>query len=108
MHYYKGCTSTSGFGHSGGLWFFIGLCCYEGGCEAVVHAVRYLFRDCRSHAVFLVDALNAFNSVNQQAALHNILLLCPPLAQILINTYQHPICLINPGSGCLVSTEDAT
>ena len=52
-----------------------------------------------------MDASNAFNSVNRQAALHNILRLCPPLAQILINAYQHPVRLIIPGSGGLVSTE---
>ena len=31
-----------------------------------------------------------------------------PIAQILINTYQHPVCLIIPGSGGLVSTEGTT
>jgi len=77
----------------------------EGGCEAAIHAVRHLFQDPGSHAAFLVEASNAFNSVNRQAALHNILCLCLPLAQILINTYQHPVCLIIPGSGGLVSTE---
>ena len=69
------------------------------GCEAAVHAVCQLFYDLESQAVLLVDASNAFNSVNQQAALHNILHICPSLVQILINTYQHPVCLIIPGSG---------
>ena len=56
-----------------------------------------------------MDASNAFNSVNRQAALHNILRFCPPLAWILINTYQSPVRLIIPGStsGGLVSTEGA-
>ena len=45
----------------------------EGGCEAAVHAMRQLFQDSRLHAALLVDASNAFNSVNRQAALHNIL-----------------------------------
>ena len=80
----------------------------EGGCEAAVHAVHRLFFDPESQAALLVDASNAFNSVNRQAALHNILQLCPPFAQILINTYQHPVCLIIPGSGGLVSTESTT
>ena len=80
----------------------------EGGCEAAVHAVRQLYRDPSLQAVLLVDASNAFNSVNRQAALHNILRLCPPLARILINTYQSPVRLIIPGSGGLVSTEGTT
>ena len=77
----------------------------EGGCEAAVHAMQQLFQDSRSHAALLVGALNAFNSVNRQAALHNILQLYPPFAQILINTYQHTVCLIISGSGGLVSTK---
>jgi len=80
----------------------------EGGCEVAVHAVRHLFWDPGSHAVLLVDVSNVFNSINQQAALYNIFHLCPPLAQILINTYQHPVHLIIPGSGGLVSTEGTT
>ena len=58
-----------------------------------------------SQAAFLVDASNIFNSVNRQATLHNILRLRRPLPQILINTHQHPVCLIIPGSGGLMSTE---
>ena len=37
--------------------------------------------------MLLVDASNAFNSLNLQVALHNI---CPPLATILVNTYRAP------------------
>ena len=35
-------------------------------------------------AVLLVDASNAFNSLNRQVALHNMQSLCPPLATVLI------------------------
>ena len=80
----------------------------EGGCEAAVHAMQQLFHDPGCQAALLVDASNAFNSVNRQAALHNILRLCPPLAQILINTYQSPVRMVIPGSGGLVSTEGTT
>ena len=34
------------------------------GCEAAVHAVHRLFFDPESKAALLVDASNAFNSVN--------------------------------------------
>ena len=38
--------------------------------------------------VLLVDAKNAFNSLNRAAALHNCQVLCPSLAPILINIYR--------------------
>ena len=56
-------------------------------------------------AALLVDATNAFNSINRQAALHNINIICPPLAQVLINTYRPPIRLFVTGSGEISSTE---
>ena len=49
------------------------------GCEATVYAVRQLYRDPGLQAVLLVDASNAFNFVYRQAALHNILRICPHL-----------------------------
>ena len=54
------------------------------GCEAAIHAMRELFSDA---AALLVDASNAFNSVNHQAALDNISVLCPSLSVILHNAY---------------------
>ena len=80
----------------------------EGGCEASVHAMKHIFQSPESEAVLLVDATNAFNSLNRQVALHNISVTCPPLAQILINTYRAPIRLIIPGSGEIASTEGTT
>ena len=43
----------------------------------------HVFKEDGAEAVFLVDASNAFNSLNQQAALHNLQYLCPSLAIIL-------------------------
>ena len=60
----------------------------EPGGEAVIHAMRQLFQDDTSEAVILVDDTNAFNSLNREAALHNIKYLCPSLATVLINTYR--------------------
>ena len=60
------------------------------GCEAAVHAMRRCFENNDAEAVLLVDASNAFNSLNRHCALHNIQRLCPPLATILINTYREP------------------
>ena len=56
-------------------------------CEAVVHAVRSVYESGGAEGV-LVDASNAFNSLNRGLALRNILHLCPSLGQVLINFYR--------------------
>ena len=56
----------------------------------------------------MVDASNAFNSINRKAALHNINVSCPSLAQVLINTYRAPVRLFITGSGEISSTEGTT
>ena len=71
------------------------------GIEAAVHAVRTAFESEENEAVLLVDASNAFNSLNRQVALHNIRRLCPPLATILINTYRAPTELFVDGDTIL-------
>ena len=60
------------------------------GVEAAIHATRKLFQNGGTEAVLLVDADNAFNSLNRNVALHNIQFVCPPLATTLINTYRSP------------------
>ena len=60
------------------------------GIEAAVHAVRSIFSMADTEAAFLVDASNAFNSLNRQVALYNARHLCLSLANILINTYREP------------------
>ena len=57
----------------------------DGGCEAVVHAVRRLFESSDCEAVLLIDASNAFNSLNCHTALRNVLNQCKALATIAIN-----------------------
>ena len=56
-------------------------------CEAAVHAMRQISEAPDTDAIILVDASNAFNSLNRQAALRNIHKLCPALSKALINTY---------------------
>ena len=80
----------------------------DGGCEAAVHAMRRIFQAPETEAVLLVDASNAFNALNRKAALHNISVICPSLAQTLINTYQVPVRLFVTGSGEIASTEGTT
>ena len=63
---------------------------HKGGVEAAVHAMKKVFDDPHTEAVILVDASNAFNSMNRGTALHNMQILCPEMATYLINTYRTP------------------
>ena len=59
--------------------------------------------------MLLIDANNALNSLNRKAALHNISIICPSLAQtLLVNTYRAPVGLFITGSGEIASTEGTT
>ena len=62
---------------------------HEAGCEAAIHAMQEIFADEETEGVLLVDAKNAFNSLNRGVALHNCRVLCPSLAPILINMYRN-------------------
>ena len=62
---------------------------HEARCEAAIHAMQEIFADEESKGVLLVDAKNAFNSLNSGVALHNCRVLCPSLAPILINMYRN-------------------
>ena len=77
------------------------------GCEAAVHSVREAFLEDDTEAALLVDASNAFNSINRMAALHNIRHLCPSIANILINCYRAPTSLFIEGD-TLLSQEGTT
>ena len=67
-----------------------------------------MFEDDRTDAVILVDARNAFNLLNRQAALHNIRVICPQIAIILVNTYRRPARLIILGASDIYSLEGTT
>jgi len=57
--------------------------------------------------VLLVDASNAFNSLNQRASLHNIHFTCPLLTITLTNVYREASCLFIDGE-CILSEEGTT
>ena len=81
----------------------------EGGAEAAVCAMRQIF-DSNEHmgGVLLVDATNAFNSLNRATALHNMKFICPSLERILCNTYQSPIRMFVSGGNEILSCEGTT
>ena len=68
------------------------------GCEAAVHAMCQVYESPETESVILVDASNAFNSLNREAARRNIQQLCPPLSRIIINTYREDPQLFIDGS----------
>ena len=56
--------------------------------EVAAHGMRSLFSREDTDTVELVDATNAFNSLNRPIALCNVQHLFPPLTDKLINTYK--------------------
>ncbi|XP_057316854.1 uncharacterized protein LOC130657880 [Hydractinia symbiolongicarpus] len=60
----------------------------DSGCEAAVHAMKDIFEDEETDGVLLVDASNAFNSLNRRVLLHNLKIICPKLAIYVTNCYQ--------------------
>ncbi len=81
----------------------------KGGIEAAIHALRNIYDNPETQGVLLVDARNAFNSLNRKAALHNIKYVCPEFSTYLINTYREPSRLhVAGGSEDLWSNEGAT
>ena len=49
----------------------------KSGSKAAIHAMNEIFDGEDTDAVLLIDASNAFNSLNRMTALHNILVTCP-------------------------------
>ena len=82
----------------------------QGGIEAVIHAMTDIFDNPITEAVILVDAENAFNSLNRQASLLNMNVICPEFAKYLINTYRNSAHLYISGAGgkFILSEEGST
>ena len=81
---------------------------HEAGCEAAVHTMKEIYSREDTEAILLVDATNALNAINRQAALHNIRVICPAVSTVLNNTYRAPVRLYNMGEGEIESTEGTT
>ena len=80
---------------------------HRSGCEAAVHGLRKHFESPETEAVILLDAENAFNSMNRALALHNIKYTCPEVSQFITNTYRSPSKL-RVGEHTLMSEEGWT
>ena len=80
----------------------------QAGCESAIHAMREIFANPDTEGILLVDANNAFNNLNSNAAaLLNIKSICPSLSKILIITYRNSANLYVDGE-TLQSNEGTT
>ncbi|XP_066914998.1 uncharacterized protein [Clytia hemisphaerica] len=84
------------------------MCGQKSGSEAAIHAMRSMFEKAETDAVLLVDAENAFNSLNRAVFLHNIGITCPLLATYVRNCYSKSAKLFVIGGGELKSFEGTT
>ena len=80
----------------------------QSGAEAAIHSMSCMFEDGRTDAVILVNTRNAFNLLNHQAVLHNVRVICPQTATILVNTYRRPARLIIVGASDIYSLGGTT
>ena len=70
-----------------------------------MHAVRTSFESDDNEGMLLVDASNAFNSLNRQVEYSKT---CPPLVIILINNYRAPTAELFVDGDTLLSQEGTT
>ena len=80
----------------------------DAGCEAAIHSLRKIFEDEDTEAVMLIDASNAFNSINRKAFLHNVNIICPSIATFTVNCYGSPSRLFIVGGIEISSAEGTT
>ena len=82
---------------------------HEAGCEAAIDAMKEMYENEESEAVLLVVLLlNAFNSINRNAILHNIKIICPIMACYVTNCYRVHARLFIIGGKELKSREGTT
>ena len=78
----------------------------ESGIEAAIHATRETFNRETSDGLLLVDATNAFNTLNRKVALENMKTTCPAFYRFLNNCYQSPADLYIAGSSERLQSEE--
>ena len=80
----------------------------ESGIEAAIHAMARTWENEECEAVLLIDAENAFNSLNRAAALHNVSRRCPQLSKYLQNSYRQPSKMHLGDGSFILSNEGCT
>ena len=80
----------------------------DAGCELLIRAIRTIYEDQSAEAVLLVDASNAFNSINRNVFLHNVEVICPSIARYVKDCYSINSRLFIIGGGEIQSMEGTT
>ena len=80
----------------------------EAGTEAAIRAMYDICNDEHSEAVLLVDAENAFNSINRNVMIHDTFVVCPAISTYLSNCYQSAARLFVIGGKEILSKEGTT
>ena len=62
----------------------------EAGIEVVVYSLKAMYNNEINDAVLLVNASNAFNSLNREVFLHNISYICPVISVFVKNCNSSP------------------
>ena len=60
------------------------------GIEHAIHSLRKAYDSPEVEGILLIDAQNAFNSLNRDLALKNVDILCPSLTHAIRNSYSTP------------------
>ena len=76
--------------------------------ESLIHAMGTIYEDQSAEAVFLVDTSNAFNSINRNVFLQNVVLICPSIAGYVKNCYSVNSRLLIIGGRKIQSMEGTT
>ena len=80
----------------------------EAESEAAIHATEKIFKEESTEADLLVDAENAFNSINRKVFLHNISILCPAISTFVTNYHATPARLFVIGGSEIKFNEGTT
>ena len=72
---------------------------HEAGCESFIHAMCTVYENQSAEAVLLVDASNAFNSINRNTFLDNVEIIRPSITRYVKNCYSLSIRLFIIGGG---------
>ena len=70
----------------------------QGQRHSLIHAICDVYQQDKTEAVLLVDADNAFSSINTTPMLHNISITCPVITTFITNCYMEPARLFIVGN----------